>query len=275
MPFQKTTARKAELNTPQFRRSVRTNPFNPETEVHKVEFLLTSDSYDDLFEAVLEKISLEENTSPVTVFKGLLEKTYHRVNQARYKEDLFEPDIKAVYKAIRYHTSSVSNRYDLIYLNAVNDFLTALVNDSLYPVLKTYPVITNFSEDFNDLLRTMRNNCSPVAEDSMIEYINSVLHEVNSNFDTIQALAESEETGDEDGVEKADKPQKAVIPTPVTLIGVNYLRSELGTDKNLVQLLGSLAESTETMVFYVVTLDRCVYKVFYTGDDVMVDTVIG
>lgn len=266
-----TIASKATLNTPSFRKAVRTNLFS-ESDVKTYESLIYSDCLEELAELTIEKTVLDEALPPVMVFKSLMEKTFFRANQEKYAEELFQPDIKAVYKAIRHHMANVSSRHDLIYLSGINDYLTSLVNDALYPILKTYPVITNFSEDFNDLLRSMRNACSAVAEDSMIDFINSILKEVSDNFLTVKLLGESDQAAAAEGEEEV-QPVKAVIPIPLTLVGLNYMTAELGDDKNIRALLASLADQLDSMIFYATTLDRTIYKVFYTGDDVMVDVL--
>jgi hypothetical protein len=265
----KTSLRKNALKTPSFRVAVRTNVFN-ETNAVKYADLIVSDCLDELVEAAIEKTVNHERSPAALVSDAVLELIYHKADHKKFADDLFQSDIKAVYKAFKTHLSTVNNRYDFVYLSAINDYLTELVNDTLYPILNAYPMVTNFMEDFNELLRNMRNKCSPEVEDLFLQNVNEVLTKTQTNFlilDSINGAAE-------DGVEETPpSTPRALIPIPVQVICLNYLNTELGDNDNLAHILGGLTEMVSGPMAYVCTIDKTIYKAFFGGEKVLVDLI--
>lgn len=261
----KTSMRKNLLTPPLFKMVVRTTEFTQNNAV-RFEELLLSDCLDELIEASIEKTVNHERSPVALVSEAVLEMNYHKANQKKYAGDLFQNDIKAVYRAFKTHLAAVSNRYDLVYLSAINDYLTELVNDTLYPILNTYPVIESFTEDFNELLKHLRNSCSAEVEDLFIENVNLILEKVKANFLIVDQIEEND--AEEDGKVPI---QRAVIPIPVQVICLNFLNAELGDNANLVKMLGGLAEMLTSPVAYVCTIDKTVYKAFFGGEKVVLD----
>lgn len=266
----KTSLRKNLLSSPSFKVAVRATEFN-EANAVKFSDLIVSDCLDELVEASIEKIVAHERSPAALISDAVLEMNYHKANQKKFCDDLFQPDIKAVYKAFKTHLATVNNRYDLVYLSAINDYLTEVVNDTLYPILNTYPVIESFTADFNDLLRQVRNNCSADTEDLFIENVNSVLAVTLSNFSILDQIKEVPTQEGEEAPPPSPELQRGIIPIPVQVICLNYLNAELGDQDNLARMLGGLSEMVTGPVSYVCTIDKTVYKAFFGGEKVLLD----
>ena len=265
----KTSMSKNILQTPSFKVAVRTNQFNDVNSV-KYDNLLVTDCLDELVEMAIDKAVNHERSPAAFVGTGVVEMIYHKANQAKYAGDLFQPDVKAVYKAFKVHLASITNRYDLVYLSAINDFLTESVNDLLYPILNTYPMIESFVDDFNELLRSLRNNCSADVEDMFVDQINEVLNKTHMNLSISEDMAEKEEPQEDDEVQEP-KAQHAVIPMPVQIICLNYISAELGSQDNLAKMLLGLQDIVDGHVSYVCTIDKTIYKAFFGGEGVVLD----
>lgn len=263
----KTSIRKNILSAPSFKIATRTTNFN-EVNAVKFEDLIVSDCLDELVEAAIEKTVNHDRSPAALIAVAVLEMNYHKANQKKFADDLFQPDIKAIYKAFKTHLASVNNRYDLVYLSAINDYLTELVNDTLYPILDTYPMVDSFMEDFNDLLRQVRNSCSAEVEDLLIENVNAVLERTQMNFSIIDKI---NEVPAEEGEVSEPVIQRALIPIPVQVICLNYLGVELGNQANLARMLSGLTDMITSPVAYVCTIDKTVYKAFFGGERVILD----
>lgn len=264
----KTTMPKTILTSPSFKIATRTNIFN---DVNAVVYptLMITDCLDELLEQTIENTVNHERAPAALIATGVVEMIYHKASQPKYVGDLFQADVKSVYKAFKTHLAAVNNRYDLVYLSAINDFLTETANDVLYPILGTYPMIDSFTDDFNELLRSLRNNCSAEVEDLFVERINDVLKKTAANFPLSEELSKVD---DEEAASK-EAPQRALIPAPMQVICLNYISIELGTQDNLANMLSGLTDMIDGHVAYVCTIDKTVYKAFFDGSKVVLDLI--
>lgn len=275
----KTTSQKIILNTPSFKVAVRSNLFNSTNSV-VYPTLSVTDCLDELVEQTIENLIEHERSPAAMVANGVVEMIYHKASQSKFANDLFQPDVKSVYKAFKTHLASINNRYDLVYLSAINDFLTEIVNDTLYPIMNVYPMIDSFTDDFNELLRSLRNNCTADVEDLFIDQINLILGKTKASMSVSENLIEVDmkknqvEGEDADAViQEVSSIPRAIIPIPTQVICLNYISAELGDAANLSRMLGGLVDMLESHVAYVCTIDKTIYKAFFNGDKVLLDLI--
>lgn len=293
----KTALRHPELKNTGFALRTRTNPFSATAAVvaSPSNFIIT-DCLDELVETAIEKTVTHTQSPSVWIANGVIEMIYHKADQKKYAADLLQRDVKSIYKAFKTHIKNVDNRYDLAYLTAINGVITEIVNDALYPILNSYPVIESFVEDFNDLLRIIRNTQSAETEDLFIESVNATLTKIESNLEMLERL-KVEEVEPEPAPLSTEEPQateldeilqpeelvvdqhvsvdRAIIPVPVQIICLNFLNAELGDEKNLAKMLGGLLDVVTDPVGYVCTIDKAVYKAYFGGEKVLVELLRG
>lgn len=271
------TKKKTGLVSTSFTPIVRTLPFT--SGIVRYPSLVMTDCLDGLVEAAIEKTVTMKEAPMVGIYDGVMSLAYYKANKAKYCQDLLQPDIKAVYKAFKHHVNNITNRYDLAFVSAINEFLTATINDLMRPMKNNYNVFENFATDFNDLLRTIRNSDTAETEDLLIECVNEILGKMGACQELSDSLEQEEEeevTADEGEV--LPKPMVATLHLPVSVICINYLNEELGSNKNLTDLVRSIAnysaeQGHELYVAFVCTIDKTIYKACINGNNVFVNLI--
>lgn len=264
---------RVSLKSSNFKVSTRTLQFN-EVNSKRSQTLMITDCLGAMVEQTIDN-TINHPDEPVALLgNGVVERSFGKVPPGKYKADLFQPDARAVYKALKAHLNTVTRRNELAYLSEFNHFITETVNDLLYPSFGQYPMIDSFVDDFNDLLRMLRDNCSVEVEDMLVEELEMVLSRTKTNFeisDQLNAQDESDKDTESDAAEEVSVPvETAIIPIPVQIIGLNLLDAELGDLGNLSNLLKGLVNMVDGPTAYVCTIDRVIYKAFFAADEVKV-----
>lgn len=222
------------------------------------------DSLYEIITAIRNEAHKDTSDKVVYVRSALVCEKYYGVKLGDGEAGLFKSDIESVYRALKRVSVDIIKKEELCFYNAFNDWVTENINDYLLIATKGKWRIDSFFEDFNDLVGAIVKDKD--LREGLTVAMNDILDQANAD---IQALREK----DEDGSSVLEETS-AVIPSRTNVVYMKLMGHEIGdlgdkTDPKADILLGGLREYVDTEVFYVTTLDRRLYKVYFAEGSIV------
>ena len=245
-----------------------------EAEVHKEESSLVGQSLEELISNMYSYAHEDGQDSLVWYQSGIVAKEFYRSGVKSYENDLFQSNVSAVNKVVLNRLKMITTLEDLVYLEAYDKWLTGRINDYTKANLseKVKVVIDSFICDYESLISHLSDNGFKTVVDGLIETMNDILYQACVD---VAALRDDGEEGS-----SVLPDTHAVVPERVSLVYVKLLSTQIGDDGTeqgvtiASRLMQSLLKITEEDLFYLVTMDRKVYKVSNrVGGKVVVDCV--
>ena len=245
-----------------------------EAEVHKEESSLVGQSLQELVTGMYSCAHEDGVESLVWYQSGIVVKEFYGTGVKGYERDLFQSDALAVNKVVMNRLKEVKTLGDLVYIEAYDKWLAGCINDYTKANLskKDEALIDSFVCDFDALIAHLDKTGFKTVSAGLIENMNEVLDQARVDVEALRGQGEEGESVLPDG--------RAVVPERVSLVYVKLLSVQIGDDGTpegagvASRLMESLLKITEEDLFYLVTLDRKVYKVSNrVGGEVIVDCV--
>ena len=238
----------------------------------------------DCFEEIIETIIEDtNNSSPVpfiTYQNFILSNSLYNVLLAEKIKEIFsQNNIKHIYKDLKNLYKEISDSNNYYAFNFINELFTSYINEFLQVSLyEEEAYIDSFIDDFNELLKLLRNNTEE-TEDELINYLDYKVTQIN---DTISIINDNPLTNSESD-KSVNKNKKLIIPEVYDVVYVNKLDEELGLDilsNNkyvyvpnippngfITSIAKVVKEKYIVNEFYMVTLNRKVIKMFVYKDN--------
>ena len=151
--------------------------FNPK-QLHSSDKVSVCFSLQDAAEQVAEEfLMLDETKTMVTADSIIVDDGFSVSTDVVMLTNLFQDDVKGLYKRLRTAYADVTNIDVAIMLNRIDERFTALTNEYLLTHLKNGTRIDRFSTDFNDLLKVLRDHYED-EEDDLWEYLSKEVKEI-------------------------------------------------------------------------------------------------
>lgn len=227
-------------------------------------------TYGDSLYEIISAIRCEahKDTSDKVAFvrSVLVCQKHYGISAGDIEAAVFKSDIETVYRALKRLAVDVNKKEVLCFFNSFNEWLTDAINDYLLIATKGDWRIESFYNDFNDLIAAIVESKNKELREGLIAAINDLLDQ--SGVD-IAALREKDESGT-----AALEDDVAVIPNRTYVVYMKLMGYEIGdlgesTDPKSDALLRGLRDYVDTEVFYVTTLDRRLYKAYFTDSSIV------
>ena len=151
--------------------------FNPK-QLHSSDKVSVCFSLQDAAEQVAEEfLMLDETKTMVTADSIIVDDGFSVSTDVVMLTNLFQDDVKGLYKRLRTAYADVTNIDVAIMLNRIDERFTALTNEYLLTHLKNGTRIDRFSTDVNDLLKVLRDHYED-EEDDLWEYLSKEVKEI-------------------------------------------------------------------------------------------------
>jgi hypothetical protein len=199
----------------------------------------------------------------IEIVKGMVTDTYHlsaNVTKSPLVLLLAGTDAKAIYKGMyqEQKNPSVTDRRGTVEMQALisnmDATLTECTNNYLVQALGGTILIESFRDDFNNLLKHLRN-ATDFGEDELLDYLSESL-----SLRIIRGEGEDDEDKEDTFAHHFDYP--------VVIVYCNVLSSCFELDEQgqmsegVLTEVGKLSDDTSFSVFYIATLDKVVFKVY-------------
>lgn len=153
-----------------------TTPFN--TNMIEEHEQLAVDSLCTAIELTIEKAKESPKDTAFSVMDATIhDSTFKIMNNENYYK-LFSGDTRQLYKTLKLIYNEAKSIDEITIAERINQYLTGLVNHYLSITLNNAVDINSFVEDFNDLLKVLRNNFED-AEDDLRDYIQDEIEEIH------------------------------------------------------------------------------------------------
>lgn len=248
-----------------------------------------TESFEESVESVIETSYKNQPPGVVLALTSIVNNVFYGPNLSDPLNALLEMGFKNFYKTFKSSYKEISDKHTYCLYQALNQILTDHINDFLANEMEIDMSIDNFVADFNELLKVLRDETVD-AEDLLTDYVDGILEEtarLSKKYNTEEA-------------------SKTILPEKLNLIYLGHLEVELGLenlgqgfrrieesalpnsfltsfcqkafkttlelDKTFVQyyqeeLKGRKFKSPTRKSFYLVTLDRKLFKVMLNEDD--------
>lgn len=250
---------------------------NSVTEVYKAEYLAKCEevavfnSKQECFEDIVEQYLTNKDKFVITKKYITTTRVFNNID---FNKDFYSLDVKNLYKALKAKFKETTNRSTAVSLLEYDASITELVNDYL-STLDFEVSIDSFKDDFNDLLKVLRNQTED-EEDNLNAYINNYLTKCQeAHLIVSEALSE-------------DEIKTSVFVAPITVVFIPRITVELGienvgektlevvnhSNNNTIRSLAFLInKEQQESVFYLVTMDRNTFKLKVKDDKVYINRV--
>lgn len=213
-----------------------------------------------------------DKTKSVIIAKCLLVENFYDTSLRGMTEELFQEDIESVYRYLRQAVDSLTTRADIVFMSEYNQWLTDQVNEILSVIYPINVTIDSFIEDFNDLKRHLGDNRTP---DESLETVYKELCK-RLRYMMIRCIEQhkAEEVPENHGnalylVEQANIVYIKLLSTEIWPDGVPE------DDPQGNRLVSSLTDHQSNDTFYVLTMDKIIYKVSVDLNKVAKVDIIG
>lgn len=163
------------FNNTRFTIKPKTSPFQQSmmdtTDVIAVEDL------DSAIQHLIEKAGGSKKNVPFINMNAVIYDCTFKVQSTETLNKLFTGDVRQLYKTLKIVYNEAKSVEDVIMAERVNAYLTSTVNHYLRVTLNDSVSIGSFVEDFNDLLKVLRNNFED-AEDDLRDYVQEEIEEI-------------------------------------------------------------------------------------------------
>lgn len=151
--------------------------FNPKT-LHQSDKVSMCFSIQDAAEQVAESfLDLEETKTLVSADSVIIDDGFSVSTEVNQLINLFQDDVKGLYKRLRTAYSEITSIDTAIMLNRIDERFTTLTNEYLKTHIAIGITIDRFSTDFNDLLKVLRDSFED-EEDDLWEYLSKEVKEI-------------------------------------------------------------------------------------------------
>lgn len=209
----------------------------------------------------------------VWVQPGLVLRSFYDTSVKDHEVDLFQSSAEGAFKVFRQKLSQTENRNNVAYYRAYDNWMTGRVNDYFECSSTDGMCIDSFADDFGELLKLLETSDTERAK-GLLQYLSDVLAQAT---DDITAARAAQSPKEEEGAEKEEASEvvqeNAVVPERVILVYVKLLSSEIGDDASAEgnrvanRIMTNLEEYVDDKMFYLVTLDRRIYRVLYLPNE--------
>lgn len=195
----------------------------------------------------------EANKTYVYVQKGLVSNKVYGCTNKQLNEVLFNDSAKTVYRTMSSKdTLDLKSKQDLVYVSMFNNIMTNIINEYLYVTKGNGLRIDSFVDDFNNLLKHLRDT-EAFMEDDLLDFLTEYINDIKGDKVTLE-----------------EESKFLTIPVRTTIVYVNLLSEELNifdSDSNKKYLFESVANIVDDLTFYIVTADNVIHKCFCKDDD--------
>lgn len=236
----------------------------PETSVKFIEDVVASDCEAGVIEYLIETVHGDELHKPLTASNLITNTTVYGVDFSEELRDLFSDGVRSLYKAAKslFAGMTMSRQHFAIYVH-LDDLLTKLVNDYLLANATIDVNIDSFFDDFNDLMKVVRNNEEDL-EDRMLAYLDTRLDAIR------QALHTHEPTTNTTVIPEVTLYaylDKLVWETGLEQIDACVYLSKSDANLFLRTMTQAIVSKTGKREFVLVTADRSIYKFMVAEND--------
>lgn len=231
--------------------------FTPE-ELHSEESSLVGGSLQEVITTLISIAHGPDKNQTVWHQSGIVLNEFYDTSVKTFEDDLFQSDPSAVHKVVINRLKQVKTRADLVYFEKYNKWLTEAINSFLESNMKEKVSIDSFSTDFVDLVNHISDN-SPLVCKALLGMLGEMLEQ--AKIDVTAVRCETDDGG------PVLSNNSAVVPERVSLVYIKLLAVEMGDNgteegvKTASLLMDSIIKLTEEDMFYMITMDRKVYKV--------------
>lgn len=239
---------------------LRTRPFMQD-EVRHVNLEVLSGGFSVAVETLYEEAhKIKEKNNVVVVGSCILAEPFYGTSVRGLVNELFQPNIEDVYRFMKSAIANLTTRGDIIFMSEYNQWLTDQINDFL-KVLVTKPLdIDSFVEDFNDLKRYLGD--TKTVDETLGTIYEELCRRLRSSMLAAVDLHKEEK-------ELIDPDVVCLVETG-NLVFCKLMSTELwedgvpDDDKSGNRLISSLFDHDISDLFYLITLDKVIYKVIKT-----------
>ncbi|MFW9601178.1 MAG: hypothetical protein ACMV1B_02530, partial [Prevotella sp.] len=243
----------------------RSKPFE-EQELHKEEKSLVGRSLQELITSMISEAHEQADEKLMWYQSGIVIKEYFDTTVKSFEDDLFQGDIEAISRVLKTILQQVESRKDYVFYQAYDKWITSSINDLLSVTMKDSVRIDSFALDFEDLMTHLKS-VDEFQSKTVIGYMNDIMAQSKTDILALREKAEGEEPVICDSC--------AAVPERYSLLYVKLLSEEIGDDgsvdgvKTATKLMESLESLIDEQIFYMVTMDRRVYKVLYMSQSIV------
>lgn len=253
----------------------RTRPFL-ESEVDELHLNVMIGGFSGAVETLYEEACQSKEKGTVALIgKCVLAEAFYESSLRSLTVELFQSDIELVYRFMKEAVDNLTTRGDVVFMSEYNQWLTDQVNDILR-VLTTEPIdIDSFVEDFNDLKKFLgeKATVNPKME--------TIYKEICRRMKTLMLSAIDLHKPDRKETDVEISPDAVYLVEKCNIVFCKMMSTELwkdgvpDTEPEGNRLMSSLAEHVKEEIFYVLTLDKVVYKVIVTITGTVIVDMIG
>lgn len=249
---------------------IRTRPFL-EAEIQMLDLNVINGG----FSFAAEELYMQAYKNPETknkialVANCLLAEVFHDTSLTGMVDELYQADIELVYRFLRSAVDNLSTRSDIVFVSEYNQWLTDQVNDILTVYGEGY-AIDSFVYDFNDLKIALGDELDLSGTAPIYERITRGMR----NMLISGAEFHKRETED------VDKTGLYLVES-TALVFVKLLSTEFFQDgvpegdRDGLRLVASLFDHAKVDQFYLMTVDKVIYKVVKKANKEVIVTMVG
>ena len=246
--------------------AVRSKEVIKETIVEKEELTVNLGmSYDT---ASLEEVLEGRNGKYISKGKVLIIDDTLSAESTDELEGLFNNDVKDLYRRIKRLINNTTSLKECVLLDRINTQVTEYINEYLLVTFGTCLSIESFAEDFNDLLKVLRNNYEE-EEDLLLDYLDAVIKDINESMKTV-----SEEGLLDNNLFHVYRPDIVVYLEGYShSTGLHFVKDmvELSSSENnlfIDSLIDTVYGSTGKATFLLITRDQYVFRLYVNNKGV-------
>lgn len=254
---------------------VRTRPFM-ENEVQSLNMNVASGGFSMAVEQLYEEAYLETDKNKlVVVGKCMLTEGFYDTSLRGLVSEIYQPDVEQVYRFMKQAVDNLTTRGDIVFMSEYNQWLTDQVNDILKVLMPEPANIDSFVEDFNDLKKFLGDVNTVKPE------LQSIYQELCNRIRRLMLAAADIHTKVKDADENRINSDAVYIVENANIVFCKLMSTELwkdgipDTEDDGNRLISSLADHISEEVFYILTLDKVVYKVIVALNGVVNVTLVG
>lgn len=227
----------------------------------KFEGVASSDCFSEVIESLIEDTYAQENNKLISCRNFVVSNLFYKVDMNDFINELYSGDIKSFYKLIKTTYKDAKDKYEVNLLDTIDTIFTDKVNDYIATTTGENIFIDSFINDFNDLLKVLRNFETEFLEDNLLEYMNKY---IKNTYEYCAKIKDEENS------------KVCVVPEPYVISYLDKHTLEIGleslsnrfirledTPPNvfLNSLAMSVCEAMEIREFILVTMNKSIFKV--------------
>jgi len=235
--------------------------------------IINTDCFEEVIETIIEETNKQSTIPFISYQNFILSNNLYNVSfKEKIKEIFSQSNVKYIYKDLKNLYKEINNNYDYYAFNFINELLTSYINEFLQIIFYEENIsIDSFIEDFNELLKYIRNNTEEI-EDELINYLNNKFIQINEINDIIK-----------------NEDNKLIISEMYEIVYLNRLEEEFGLEvlsnnkyinipnvppnEFILSLVKVMKEKYNINEFYIVTLNRKIFKLFNYNNKIYISNI--